>query len=188
MPNEKNKQLVKTIKEKIGKAKSITFTDYMGISADQANTLRQMVKDAGGEVLVSKNTLMKAAIDETGEKSLDEAKKDLNGPTMAVFGFSDPIAPIKAIFEFAKNIDLPKIKSAIIDGIYNSAEKVEVIKTIPSREVLLTRIVSSMNSPIAGFATVLSGVQKKFVFAINSLAEKRAGSVTTEPQSEGGAN
>jgi large subunit ribosomal protein L10 len=188
MPNEKNKQLVKTIKEKLEKAKSVTFTDYIGISADQANTLRQRVKDAGGEVLVAKNTLMKVAIDEHGEKSLSEAKKDLNGPTMAIFGFTDPIAPIKAIFEFAKNIDLPKVKSAIIEGIYNSAEKVEVIRTIPSREELLSKIVRSMNSPILGFVTVLSGVQKKFVYAVNSLAKKRTGLERTEPESEGGAN
>jgi len=188
MPNEKNIQLVKRIKEKIAKAKSVTFTDYIGISADQANTLRQMVKEAGGEVLITKNSLMKVAIDETGEKSLSEAKKDLNGPTMAVFGFTDAIAPIKAVFEFAKSIDLPKIKSAIIEGIYNSAEKVEVIKTIPSREELLAKIVCTMNSPLAGFVTVLGGVQKKFVYAVNSLAKMKSGLAIAEPESEGGAN
>ncbi|MFZ2664061.1 MAG: 50S ribosomal protein L10 [Patescibacteria group bacterium] len=179
MPNERNKKLVKEIKEKIETAKSITFTDYVGISADQANTLRQKVKDAGGEVLVSKNTLFKAAIDENGDKSIAEAKKDLKGPTMTIFGFKDPILPIKALFEFAKGIDLPKIKSAIIEGIYNSSEKVDVIKTIPSREELLTKIVSSMNSPISGFANVVSGVQRKFVFAVNAISKKK---------SEGGAN
>jgi len=188
MPNEKNKQLVKIIKEKIEKAKSVTFADYKGISADQANTLRQMVKAAGGEVLVTKNTLMKVAIDETGEKSLDEAKKDLNGPTIAVFGYADPIAPIKALFDFAKNIEFPKIKSAIIEGIYHSAEKVEVIKTIPSREELLTKIVCTMNSPLVGFVTVLSGVQKKFVYAVNSIAKMKTGLAKAEPESEGGAN
>jgi large subunit ribosomal protein L10 len=179
MPNEKNKKLVKEIKEKIETAKSITFTDYVGISADQANTLRQKVKDAGGEILVSKNTLLKVAIDEHGNKAIIEAKKDLEGPTMTIFGFKDPILPIKALFEFAKGIDLPKIKSAIIEGIYNSAEKVEVIKSIPSRDELLAKILGSMNSPISGFVNVVGGVQRKFVFAVNAIAKKK---------SEGGAN
>ncbi|NMB91973.1 50S ribosomal protein L10 [candidate division WWE3 bacterium] len=179
MPNERNKKLVKEIKEKIETANSITFTDYAGISADQANALRQKVKDAGGEVLVAKNTLFKAAIDENGDKSITDAKKDLEGPTMTIFGFKDPILPIKALFEFAKNIDLPKVKSAIIEGIYNSAEKVSVIKTIPSKEELLTKIVSSMNSPISGFVNTISGVQRKFIFAVNAIAKKKT---------EGGAN
>lgn len=179
MPNEKKKQLVKEIKEKIETAKSITFTDYVGISADQANTLRQKVKDAGGEVLVSKNTLLKVAIDEHGNKDIIEAKKDLKGPTMTIFGFKDPILPIKALFEFAKGIDLPKIKSAIIEGVYNSAEKVEILKSIPSREELLAKILERMNSPISGFVNVVGGVQRKFVFAVNAIAKKKL---------EGGAN
>lgn len=195
MPNEKNIQLVKNIKEKLEKARSITFADYVGISADQANTLRQKVKDAGGEVLVAKNSLLKVAIDEHGDKNLQEAKKDLKGSTMAVFGFADAIAPIKAVFDFAKNLEFPKIKSAIIEGIYNTAEKVEVIRTIPSREELLTKIVGRMSSPIVGFVTVLSGVQKKFVFAVNAIAKKQvylanlAGAKSeAKPASEGGAN
>jgi large subunit ribosomal protein L10 len=179
MPNEKNIKLVKELKEKIETAKSITFTDYVGISAEQANTLRQKVKDAGGEVYVSKNSLLKVAIDEHGDKNIIEAKKDLKGPVMTIFGFTDSIAPIKAIFDFAKGIDLPKIKSAIIEGIYNSSDKVEVIRNIPSKEELLTRVVRGMNSPITGFVTVLGGVQRKFVFAVNAISKKK---------SEGGAN
>jgi len=179
MPNEKNKQLVKEIKEKIKTAKSITFADYIGITSDQANSLRQKVKDTGGEVLVVKNTLLKVAIDEHGDKEIGQAKKDLQGSTMAIFAFSDPISPIKALFDFAKGIDLPKIKSAIIEGIYNSAEKIEAIRTIPSREDLLTKLVYSMNSPILGFANVISGVQRKFVFAVSAIAKNK---------SEGGAN
>jgi len=179
MPNEKNKQLVKNIKEKLEKAKSITFTNYIGISSDQANQLRQKVKEAGGEVFVGKNTLMKVAIEESGDSNLKKTEKDLKGPTMAVFGFSDSIAPIKALLDFIKNVELPKIKSAIIDGVYNSAERVEEIKDIPSKEILYTKIVTSLNSPISGFVNVINGVQKKFVFAISAIAKKI---------SEGGAN
>ena len=179
MPNEKNKQFVKIIKDKLEKSKSVTFVDYVGLSSEQANQLRAQVKEVGGEVFVSKNSLMKVAMEETGDKNLKQSEKDLEGPVMTIFGFSDPIAPIKALFEFAKSIDLPKIKSAIIEGVYNTAEKVELIKNIPSREMLLAKFIGGLNAPITGFVSVMGGVQKKFAFAINAIAKKK---------SEGGAN
>jgi len=179
MPNVKNQNAVKTIKDKLEKSKSVTFVDYVGLSSEQANQLRSQVKAAGGEVFVSKNTLVKVAIDETKNKDLEQSKKDLEGPTMAIFGFSDPIAPIKALFEFVKGLDLLKIKSAIIEGVYSTPEKVELIKTIPSREILLSKFIGGLNAPITGFVSVMGGVQKKFAFAINAIAKKK---------SEGGAN
>lgn len=179
MPNAKNQNTVKDIKKRLEKAKSITFADYAGLSSQQANQLRQQVKDAGGEVMISKNTLMKVALKETEKKNLSESEKDLEGPTMAVFAFSDPIAPIKALFEFAKNLGILRVKSAIIEGIYNSAEKVEKIKDIPSKEVLLAKFIGGLNAPITGFVSVMVGVQRKFAYAINAIAKKK---------SEGGAN
>jgi len=185
MPNDKNKKLVKNIKEKIEQAKSITFADYKGLTSDQVNDLRQKIKDADGETLVAKNTLIKVAIEESDQKALKESEKDMEGPTMAVFGFSDPISPIKALFDFAKNLELPKIKSAIIEGVYKSSEEVEVIKTIPTREQLLTRFVGSIHSPVSGFVLALNGIKGQFVFAINAIANKKSNE-NSEPK--GGAN
>jgi large subunit ribosomal protein L10 len=179
MPNVKNQNTVKGIKEKLEKATSITFIDYVGLSSEQANQLRRQVKEAGGEVSISKNTLMKVALKEMEDKNLSQSKKDLEGPTMAVFAFSDPIAPIKALFEFIKNFELPKVKSAIIEGVYNNAEKVGRIKDIPSKEVLLAKFIGGLNAPITGFVSVMGGVQRKFAYAMSAIAKKK---------SEGGAN
>lgn len=179
MPNAKNQNTVKNIKKRLEKAKSITFADYIGLSSEQANQLRRQVKDADGEVMISKNTLMKVALKETENKNLSEYEKDLEGPTMVIFGFSDPIAPIKALFEFAKNLEILRVKSAIIEGIYNGAEKVAKIKDIPSKEVLLAKFIGGLNAPITGFVSVMGGVQRKFAYAINAIAKKK---------SEGGAN
>ncbi len=185
MPKDKNKQLVKNIKENLEKAKSITFADYKGLTSDQVNELRQKIKDADGETLVAKNTLIKVAINESNQKALSESGKDLKGPTMAIFGFSDPILPIKALFDFAKSLELPKIKSAIIEGVYKTSEEVEEIKTIPTREQLLARFVGSIHSPVSGFVTALSGIKGQFVYAINAIANKKSNE-SSEPK--GGAN
>jgi large subunit ribosomal protein L10 len=179
MPNEKNQNKVKDIIKRLEKAKSITFADYIGLSSEQANQLRQQVKDAGGEIMISKNTLMKVALKETGNNNFSESEKDLEGPTMAIFAYSDPIAPIKALFEFAKNLDLLKVKSAIIEGVYKAADKVDEIKNIPSKDILLAKFIGGLNAPITGFVSVMGGVQRKFAYAMNAIAKKK---------SEGGAN
>ena len=187
MPNEKNKNIVKEIKENLEKAKSVIFVDYLGLSADNVSEFRQKMKECDASVVVAKNTLIKkAAEEEKGIKELEkELEKDLEGPTMAVFSFSDPISPIKVIYEFAKKYELPKTKSALIEGSYKNAIEVEELKDIPSKEELLGRFVGSLGSPVSKFVFALGGIQNKFVFAINAIAKKKEGETS---QSEGGAN
>ena len=168
----KNAETVKSLKEKVAKAKSIVFADYRGLSAGSANDLRAKLKAENAEMLVIKNTLLKVALEE--EKiNTDDIKKDLEGPTMTVFSFGDPIASIKTIFEFAKKLELPKMKSALIEGVYADTARVEVIKNIPSKEILLGQMVGSMKSPLSGITNVLGGVHRKFVYAIDAIAKKK---------------
>jgi large subunit ribosomal protein L10 len=175
MPNKENKNAVHDLKEKIAKAKSIVFADYLGLKADEINELRSQLAKQDTEVEVSKNTLLKIALREQGhdDESLD---KDLKGPTAAFFSYSDAIAPIKTIVEFAKNLELPKVKSAFVEGKYNNAQQVEVLSTLPSKEQLLAQVVGGLKSPITGFYGVMSGVQRKFVYALNAVKEQKAGS------------
>lgn len=173
MPKEQNIKVVKELKEKLGKAKSVAFIDYHGLSADKINDLRQQIKDSEAEALIVKNTLLKIAIEENGDKGLKEAINDLKGPTMAIFSFSDPISPIKTVFDFGAKLELPRVKSAVIEGKYNSEDQVQVIKDIPSKEELFARVVRGINSPISGFVLSLNGIKNKFVFVINDLAKKK---------------
>jgi large subunit ribosomal protein L10 len=174
MPNAENKELVKILKEKISRAKSIVFTDYLGISAENANTLRRKIKENDGEVVIAKNTLIKVALKEENH-DVSKVENDLKNSTAMVLSYKDAISPIKAIFDFAKTIEFPKVKSAFIEGAYYGKEKVEEIKTIPSKEQLLSRVVGGLQSPITGFVGVLGGVQRKFVYAINAIAQKKGG-------------
>jgi large subunit ribosomal protein L10 len=174
----KNIETVKGIKDKVARAKSVIITDYLGISASDANDLRQKMKDAGAEMLVTKNTLLKVALKEnaTTEKAdMTALEKDLEGPTAAIFSFDDAISPIKVIFEFAKKAQFPKVKSAIIDGIYTNAAKIEIIKDLPSKEQLLAQAVGGFKAPLNGFVNVLGGVQRKFVYAMKAIADQKGG-------------
>ena len=191
MPKEKNINIVKEIKENLEKSKSVVFVDYLGLSAEEINEFRQKMKDNDAVVVVAKNTLIKKASEEIsketkGEKEVKtEIENDLKGPTMAIFSFSDPIAPIKIIYEFAKKYELPKAKSALIEGIYKNAIEIEELKDIPSKEELMERFVRSLGSPVSKLVFTLGGIQNKIVFAVSAIASKKA---EGSNQSEGGAN
>ena len=175
MPNEINKEIAKTLKDKLSKAKSVVFTDYLGIKSKDANLLRQKMKENDAEMVVAKNTLFKVAISEQKNSGMSKAEKDLEGSTAAIISYEDPINPIKAFYEFTKGMEFPKVKSGVIEEAYFTADQMDAIKTIPSKEQLLTQIVVAFNSPLSGFANVLSGVQRKFVYAINAISKSKGG-------------
>ena len=175
MPNEKNKEIVSGLKEKLSRAKSILFTDYLGIKSGDANLLRQKMKENDAEMVVAKNTLLKVAMSDQKNSGMTKAEKDLDGSTAAVISYSDPINAIKAFFDFTKTMEYPKVKSAVIDTDYFDADQVQVIKTIPTKQELLTRLVVNIKSPLNGFAKVLNGVQTKFVYAINEISKSKGG-------------
>lgn len=174
MPNNKNKEIVQNLKEKVSRAKAIVFADYRGLKAEDISKLRSEIKENDAEAVVAKNTLLKVALEEKLAKS-EELQNDLKGPTTAVFAYGDAIAPLKALVEFAKRLELPKIKSAIIEGIYTNADKVEEISNIPSKEVLIARMIGGLKSPLSGLTNTLSGVQRKFVYALNAIKNEKEG-------------
>lgn len=183
MPKEKNIKIVEQIKENLEKAKSVIFVDYLGLSVEEVNEFRQTMKENDADVVVAKNTLIKKAAENNEE--IDKLEKDLEGPTMAIFSFSDPISPIKSLYEFVKKHDLPVTKSALIEGIYKNSIEVEELKDVPSKEELLGRFVGSLGSPVSKFVYTLGGIQNKFVYAVNAIAQKKA---EDSNKSEGGAN
>ncbi|MBN1162544.1 50S ribosomal protein L10 [Patescibacteria group bacterium] len=172
MPNQKNLDAVRELRKKIQEAKSVIFADYLGLKSNEMNDLRRNIKDEDAELSITKNTLLKIALTEEGY-DMKDAKTDLEGPTTVVFSYKDPLSPIKKLFEFAKNLELPKVKSAFIDKIYNDTVKIKILSELPSKEVLLSRILGGMKSPLSGFANVLGGVQRNFAYAIKAIANKK---------------
>lgn len=174
MPNEKNVNKVAEIKEKLSKANSVVFAEYHGLNADQISNLRTKIRASGGEMDVSKNTLMNIALDEEKLNS-EELKKELKGPVATFFGYEDAVAPIKVLTDFVKEFELPKIKAGIFEGAFASKDKIEVLSNLPSREELLARVVGGLKSPISGFIHALSGTRNNLVYVLSAIADKKAG-------------
>ena len=152
MPNTKKIQTVEELREKIKKAKSITFADYLGLSADNINDLRAKALENDTEVEVAKNTLLKVALKEENIDT-DSLENDLKGPTAAFFSYGDPIAVIKTIFAFA--------------------QQTEILSNLPSRDELIAQTVWGLKSPLSGLVNTLGGVQRKFVYALSAIKDKK---------------
>jgi len=176
MPNAKNTQIVAELKDKIKNAKSIVFADYRGLKADDISTLRSQIRENDAEVVVAKNTLLKTALKEENV-DVQALERDLKGPTTAIFSYKDAILPIKTLVEFAKKLELPKIKSAVIEGSYADSAKVEEVSKIPSKKELIARMIGGFKSPLSGLTNTLGGVQRKFVYAINAIKNSKEGGV-----------
>jgi large subunit ribosomal protein L10 len=173
MPNKKNIEAVENLKTLISDSRSIILTEYHGLDSNQMNGLRAKVKEAGGKILIAKNTLLKLALEgaKIKEKSVTEA---LTGPTAVILTGEDSISSIKAIYELVAKLELPKVKGGLIDGKFTPPKKIEILSMLPSREELLARVVGGLNAPLSGFVNVLSGGQRGLVVALRAIAEKKS--------------
>jgi len=173
MTNQKNIDKVNDLKEKLQKAKSITFIDYQGLDVNKINDFRQKMTDEEAESVVEKNTLLKLAMKDEGIDTKD-FDQQLKGPTAAIFSYKDPVAYFKPLYDFIEEFELPKVKFALIEGAYTIAEKVEQISQLPSRQELLAKIVGGMKSPIAGIVNVLGGSQRNLVTVLSKIADSKS--------------
>jgi len=173
MPNTKNIQKVQDLKEKLAKAKSIVFTEYKGLDANQMNQLKAKIKETDAEINIAKNTLLDIALKEEKITEGTGVTEQLEGQNATILAYNDPIAPIKALYEFIKETKLPLVKNAIIEGKVITAAEVETLSKLPNKEQLLAQVVRSLKSPITGIVNVLGGSQRKLVYALSAIAEKK---------------
>lgn len=159
MANQFKEEQVAMLKEKIAKAKSIVLVDYQGIKVQDDTNLRRQMRENGAEYLVAKNRLFKIAMKEAGI-DLDFAK-ELEGNTSFAFGYADPVSPAKVAYDFGKGKNVFKIKAGYLEGKKLTAEEVEGLAKLPSREVLLSQVLYGMLGPVTKLAYALNALQEK---------------------------
>jgi len=155
---ENKKVVVEEIREKFSNAKSAILVDYRGLTVGEATELRSKFREAGVEYKVYKNNLMKLAIKES---SFEGLTADLKGPSAVAFGYEDPVTPAKIVKDFAKDHKNLELKAGVVEGLYYDTAKIIEIADIPSREVLLSRLVGSFQAPISSFAYVIKSIADK---------------------------
>ncbi len=139
-------------------AKAIVAVDYRGLTVDEDTKLRKQLREAGVVYKVYKNTLLKRAFEGTVYESL---YKHLEGPTAVAFGISDATAPARIINDVIKTSPKLEFKAGVVEGTYYDEKGIQKIATIPSREVLISKLLGSLQSPITNFARVLKQIAEK---------------------------
>ena len=150
--------IIDEIKGYADKASSVVIVDYRGLTVEEDTRLRKSLREAGVVYKVYKNTYLKRAFEGTDFAQLDA---NLEGPTAVAFGIDDATAPARVLAEFAKNCDRLELKAGVVEGTYYDEKGIQVIASIPSRDVLISRLLGSMQSPIANFARVIKQIAEK---------------------------
>ena len=156
---KKNRQIkeakVLEIKEKLEKAQGVVLADYQGLSVEEDTMLRKSLREAGVEY---KNSLVTRAANELG---LGDVVQYLEGPVSIAFGYEDATAPARVLNNFAKDHKKLELKAGIVDGIVYDKAGVEKLATIPSKEVLIAKLLGSFKAPLSNFAYLINAIKDK---------------------------
>ncbi len=172
MPRPEKIQQVQELTEKFKEAKAVYLTDFTGLDVIKATELRKRLREASVEYRVVKNTLAKMAAKNAG---CDMLLDYLTGPTGLAFGIKDPIVPAKILTEFSKDNEKLKVKVGLFEGRVFDTKGVKQLALLPSREVLLSQLLSGLQAPISGFVGALGGILQKLVGTLDAVAKKKEG-------------
>lgn len=155
---ELKKPVVDEISELIKDAQSVVLVDYRGLTVEQDTQLRKELREADVTYKVYKNTLMNFAFKGTDCEAMSEM---LEGPSAIAVSKTDATAPARIIAKFAKDAKALELKAGVVEGTFYDTEGIQAVALVPSREELLSKLLGSIQSPIANFARVIKQIAEK---------------------------
>ena len=170
MPNQKNINNVKELSDKLLKAKSIYFTDYLGLNVSEVTSLRKKFFESNVEYLVVKNTLLKIA---SSQNEINLGNELFSGSTAIAISYDDPVSAAKIIKNFLKDHDLPGIKGILFEGSYLPASKFEKIANLPGKDESLSKIIVMLKSPMQNIVNLFNSPMVKLLNVLNGLKENK---------------
>ena len=164
--------IVAELKEKLTGAKGAVLVNYRGLTVAQDTKLRRQLREAGVEYRVVKNTMTRIAAQEAGLEGLDVY---LEGPTAMAISTTDPVAPAKIMTDFVKEhkLQVLEVKAGLVEGNVIDEKGVKALASLPSREVLIAKMLGSMQSPITGLVNVLQGSIRNLVYALDAVRQQK---------------
>ena len=173
MPNEKilkeKEGLVANLSEKVKEAKVILLVDYRGINVEDVTKLREQLREVGADYKVIKNNITKRALKENNIEGLEE----LSGPTSVAISYDDYSKMAKILVDYSKgHEEIFKVKAGIVDGKVVDLKSVKDIANLPSKEILISKVLGGFNAPISGLANVLNANITGLVRVLNQVAAK----------------
>ncbi|HFB39229.1 MAG TPA: 50S ribosomal protein L10 [Oceanithermus sp.] len=173
MPNPRNVRLLGEIKSALeATGGSFFLVNYQGLTAAEDYELRRRLREERARLFVAKNTLIRIAMEELGQSSIEE---HLKGPSALVF-FEDPVAAAKVLVQFAEEVgkEIPKVKAGLLSGQVLTASEVESLAKMKSLDELRAELVGVMSAPLMELVGVLGGAQRELVGLLEAKVQKEA--------------
>src|SRR5690554_559440 len=161
---------VQILKEKLSAAQTVILADYRGLTVEEMTELRKKLRETGTEFRVVKNTLARLA---AKEAKIDELDPYLTGPVAMAFGVDDPVAPAKILHTFARDHKNLELKAGLLEKKLLDVKEIEALATLPSREVLLTRLAAEMMGPLRNLGFILSVPIRNMAYVLDAVREKQ---------------
>ena len=185
MPSEKileqKKAAVAELSEKMGRAAAGVLVKYQGITVEDDTKLRAKLRNAGVEYAVIKNSLIGRAADIAG---LGEIKDLLEGMNAIAIRYDDPVAPAKILKEYEEKVESFELRGGFLDGAVVDLATVKELADIPPREVLIARMLGSLQGPLSGLAVALQAVIDKSGEEVPAADEAPAAEAAEEASAE----
>ncbi len=173
MPTPVKQQTIEELNDVFGRAKSAILAHYHGISAADMTVLRTHMRERAVVFRVIKNTLAQKAVKGT---PLEVLESELKGPVSLLVSFDDIVAPAKALSDYAKSgvKKSPDVVAGVIEGQQVTKEQIKALADLPSKEVLLSQMLSVMNGPTTNFVGVFSALLRKLVGTLDAIKNQKA--------------
>ncbi|MBI5620222.1 50S ribosomal protein L10 [Candidatus Gottesmanbacteria bacterium] len=169
MATQKKIDTIANLTAKVQKATSLVFLDYRGLKHKQMEELRKNLKKHESDLTVAKNRLLLRTL---ADKA-DALREMLSDTTATVFAYADEVAPLKELLKFLKSAGVGKTKGGVLGGQVLSEAEVTRLAGLPTRDVLLGKLVGQLNAPIQGLHYALSWNINKLVWALNGVKESK---------------
>ncbi len=171
MKKDKKIEIAEKIRKNLENAQAVFLVDYSGVDVKTLESLREQVKELGDSFNVIKNTLVAKATQQTKWSNILSL---LEGPNAFAISYKDPIALAKLLLKAEKNIEKLQLKAGVMYGNVFNHEQIEAISKLPSREVLIAMLLGLLNAPARGLVSVLAGILRKPLYALNAIKEQKS--------------
>ena len=166
---EKKGELVSEYVEKIRRSQAVVVTEYRGLTVKQLQDLRRELRASGSELVVAKNTLICRALTEVGMPAPETLFK---GPTAVAFMYNELAVPSKTLNKFARDSKILVVKGGVLGQSVMDESGVQQLADLPGREQLIGQVVGTLQAPIVGLVTVLSGTVRGLMNVLNARVQQ----------------
>ncbi len=172
MKRSEKEEIIAEVAETVRRARGLFFTDFSGLTVEQATELRREFRKSGIEYRVVKNTLIRKALESVS--GYDRVYDRLVGPTGMAFAFDDPVSPARIILRFKEKHNKLSLKVCVLEKeVFDGARLTELAK-MPSRGEMMASIIGSIQAPIAGIPGVINAVLRDLVSVVGEIERKKA--------------